>query len=425
MNSQDKLATGRLMACNKFKYFRSALMALVPKKSEGLGTFGVTDDGVLLWDPKMVDQWSVEEIAAVLIHEVSHLLRKHGSRRDRLKIDPMLWNRAADAEINDDLYDARLKLPSFKNADGSVDRPIVPQTHKPKLPTGLTAEEYVRLLEKEDKKNGGGKGKPGPGNPDPHAACGWCGSGAGRPLPGEGDAKGNSKGRSEVQLEQVRRSVAEDVRREAAKGQGRVAAGWVRWAEGTLKPAKVRWQDKLGRLTRAAVAYKAGAVDYKFTHPSRRQAGLGYGPGVPILPALRAPVPKIAVVQDTSGSMGTEELSAGLPEVDAILKGVGGSVTFIACDAAVHTMQPVRHWKELLKLMKGGGGTDFCPAFEALEKKRNDRPDVVVFITDGYGSFPTKPPPFKVIWLLTGRGGHMKPEEIEKHFGEAIELEPE
>lgn len=414
MNARDKLATGRLMACNKMRYFRSYIMALVPKETAGLGTFGVTDDGILLWDPKMAEQWSVEEIAAVLIHEVCHLLQKHSTRRDKLasrmgdKFSAEKWNNAADCEINDDLHDAKLKLPSFKTEDGKpAGEPYIPQ--KMKLPTGLTAEEYMNLLPDPPKGKGG----------KPHVGCGWCGSGAGRPLPNEQPSKGNSKGRSKAEMERAARGVAEAIREAAARGQGNVPAGWARWAEEMMKPPKVRWQDKLSRVTRGSLAYRPGAHDYHYTKPSRRQAGLGYGPGVPILPAMRAPQPKVAVVQDTSGSMGTAELSVGLPEVAAILKSVGGQVDFCACDAAVHVLQPVKHWRELLGLMKGGGGTDFRPAFKALEEKR-EKPSLIVFITDGQGTFPSHAPNgIKVVWLLCG--AHIGENAVP--FGEAVVLD--
>lgn len=418
MNAKDKLATGRLMACNKFRYFRTALMALVPKPVEGLGTFGVTDDGVLMWDPKMAQEWTVEEIAAVLIHEVSHLLRGHAKRRKRFEnaadFDAQKWNQAADYEINDDLYDAKLKLPVFKVNGVEVDKPCIPQLNK--LPTGLTAEEYLRLI-KDPPKQKGPPGAQGQGQ-KPHVGCGWCGGGAGRPLPGEPQAKAQSKGRSDVELERIKRTVAEEIRKEMHKSQGRVPGGWQRWAEEELTPPKVRWQDKLQRITRGSIAYRPGAVDYHYSKPSRRQPGLGWGVGVPILPALRAPQPKVAVVQDTSGSMSAEDLSACLPEVDAILKQTGSRVTFVACDAAVHELKQVRHWKELLPLMKGGGGTDFRPAFEALAAQR-ERPDVVVFATDGFGTFPEEAPPFKVVWLLTGN--HLEVERVP--FGEVVEID--
>jgi predicted metal-dependent peptidase len=441
MTPRDKLSTGRLIAANRFKYFRTALVSLVPKECPGLGTFGVTDTGVLLWDPATAAEWTPDEIAAVLVHEVSHLLRGHAARRKRHEggagYTDELWNKATDCEINDDLVDAKLKLPDFKLNGVVVDHPVLPQTYK--MPVGLTAEEYLTLLKKQQQKQkqkkpskgkkGEKEGKEGQdgdgcddkaGDGEPHVGCGWCGSGAGRPLPNEPKTSEGAKGRTQVEIERVKRTVAEEIRKTVAqKGQGSVPAGWARWADELMRPPKVRWQDKLARITRGSVAYRPGAVDYHYTRPSRRQAGIGYGPGRPILPALRAPVPKVAVVQDTSGSMGTAELSAGLPEVDAILRATGARVDFVACDAAVHVLKPVRHWRELLKLMVGGGGTDFTPAFDALTAKRGDRPDVCVFVTDGYGTFPAKPPPYKVIWLLCGAHADAK----SFPFGEVVELD--
>ena len=47
---------------------------------------------------------SVEENAALLIHEVSHLLRDHEARKKSAAVrNARLWNTAADCEINDDL----------------------------------------------------------------------------------------------------------------------------------------------------------------------------------------------------------------------------------------------------------------------------------------------------------------------------------
>lgn len=437
MNYKDKLATGRLMACNRFRYFRTAIMALVPRETPGLGTFGVTEDMIMLYDPKVVEEWTVEEIAAVIIHEVSHVLRGHAKRARRQETRAGFthgkWNKAADYEINDDLIDAKLKLPSFKKNGVVVDEPCIPQKAKPKpLPVGLTAEEYLNHIPDEPENGGsgahagaGGKGKgqgqsgQGQGK-DPHVGCGWCGGGAGHALPNEPQSKGKSQGRGDAEQERIKRTVAEEIRKAVAqKGQGTVPGGWVRWAENELKPPKVRWQDKLARVLRGSIQYRPGAVDYHYTKPSRRQAGLGWGPGKPILPAMRAPIPRVVFVQDTSGSMGSDELSAGLPEADAILKATGATLEFCACDADVHVLQKVRHWKELLPLMKGGGGTDFRPAFDAVLKKR-EKPDLIVFSTDGYGTFPTSAPACKVVWLVTG-ASHLPPDKFP--FGEVVEID--
>ena len=57
---------------------------------------------------------------------------------------------------------------------------------------------------------------------------------------------------------------------------------------------------------------------------------------------------------------------------------------------------------ELPDNIHGGGGTDFCPAFEWIST-RDQRPDLVVYFTDALGSFPDREPDCPVIWLVKGK----------------------
>jgi predicted metal-dependent peptidase len=110
----------------------------------------------------------------------------------------------------------------------------------------------------------------------------------------------------------------------------------------------------------------------------------------------------VAIAVDTSGSMGAAELTAALREANGVLSAIGADITYLACDADVHELIKVRDVKEMAKRLTGGGGTDFRPVFEALEKVR-PIPEVLIFITDGCGPAPPAPPPrTRVIWLLVG-----------------------
>ena len=407
---REKLATGRLIVREKAPYVTAALLGLVPVEVKGLGTIGVTSRGLLLWDPEAVAKWTVEETAAALFHEVWHVLRDHHGRCGAIAGDHKLFNIAGDAEINDDLRSGGWQLPM-------EDKIIYPE--RIGAEEGLTAEEYYRHLRDKQGEGGdgdeqgqgpgqGGKGE-GQGDAPGH---GWCGSGAGRALPNEPDGEGNGqdadgnpipKGRSPQDMERMRREVARSVQDMASNSQGNLPAGIQRWANATLTPAKVRWQDKLARICRSAVAWRAGAVDYKYERPSRRQYGLGSGIGFPVLPAMRAPVPQVMIAVDTSGSMGTSELEDALRETNGIMKATGAQVTFTACDAAVHELKSVRNWKEAAKLLTGGGGTSFCPVFTEALPRVKPRPDILIFFTDGCGDAPARPPVgVKVIWVLVG-----------------------
>jgi predicted metal-dependent peptidase len=79
-------------------------------------------------------------------------------------------------------------------------------------------------------------------------------------------------------------------------------------------------------------------------------------------------------------------------------------LTVIQADAAI---QQVQAWSEFdgtelppTMTMLGRGGTDFRPVFDWLAQQ-HDAATVVLYATDGMGSFPSKPPPWPVIWLLT------------------------
>ena len=66
-------------------------------------------------------------------------------------------------------------------------------------------------------------------------------------------------------------------------------------ADYALAPPVVPWQAVFARAARKAVAFKRGADTRRYDAPSRRQAGLGYGPGCAVLPRLRGIVPSVAV----------------------------------------------------------------------------------------------------------------------------------
>jgi predicted metal-dependent peptidase len=403
MNPRDKLAAGRLMAGEKMPYFRAALWAMIPHEARGLGTFGVTEAGVLLWDPEKATQWSVEEVAETLIHETGHLLRDHAKRCKQMGADPGRWNCAADAEINDDLKAAGM----LKQGEW-----VLPQSFGGE--DGKLAEEYYHLIRSQQQGKGGGKGKEGGKSegkgkdgsgfapPEkPQVGAGWCGSGAGRPVPGEPDTE-VTQGRSEADIARVRRQVAEEIRKETERGRGTVPAGWARWADAHLQPAVIPWQHKLARYARHAMAERAGMTDYSYKRPSRRQAGMGWGPGSPILPIMRGNKPDVLAVVDTSGSMGDAEMHEALVEVNGIMKGVGGEIRFMSCDAMVHATGQVSNIAQVRRLLKGGGGTDFRPVFSAALKMPK-KPSVLVFLTDGCGPAPAcAPPGISTIWVLIG-----------------------
>jgi predicted metal-dependent peptidase len=360
-----RLAAARLLAADRTPYFSAGLFALTPVASPGLGTFAVDRRWHLYVDPDVVDRWTVPQVAAVLVHELYHVLREHAERGAALGVGPenaRPWNVACDAEINDDLVALGLELPPT---------PVLPDTLGAKR--HQLAEAYYAGLPEVDVFTD-------------------CGSGAhGQPRAWERDAGGLEHADAVL----VRRQVAGDV--QTAKRQGRLPKGIERWADSVLEE-RVDWRRALAAEVRRAVSYVAGRVDYTYRRPSRRSAALS---GV-VLPSFARPVPSVAIVVDTSGSMDQRTLGRCLSEIDAIVTSIGLrtiGVPVLACDAAVHAVTRVVSAERAV--LVGGGGTDMGAGLAAAHALR-PRPEVVVVLTDGHTPWPDTPPSTRVVVALLG-----------------------
>jgi predicted metal-dependent peptidase len=394
-------AAGRVWAAHEAPYMASALLALAPVVIEleagdppmDLQAFPADRDWHLYVDPRVLAETSVGELGFWLLHQVSHLLREHAPRYPaeptagapagagplaaRTK-DSRRWNVAGDAEINDDLHTAQLELP---------DRAIHPTIFG--LPEGWTAEQYWDAL--------------APGG-DVEAGCGPaidaapdCGGGC------DGQPRGwdcGQPGLSAVDVRLLARTTARRIR-EHTRDRGDTPAGWQRWAEDVLEPS-VNWRRQLAAHVRRGAADVAGRVDFTYRRPSRRASAV---PDV-VLPTLRQPLPQVALVIDTSGSMSDAMLGQALGEVAGVLRSLGvarRNLRVIACDARAYRAQPVRDLGAIR--LEGGAGTDMGAGLDAAAALR-PRPDLIIVLTDGYTPWRSAPPDgIRVVVGLMDRGG--------------------
>ena len=377
----EGLAAARLWAATKFPYLATGVFGAQVIADRDSGTVSVDESWRMRADPEVTADWTPAQLGSVLIHHVCHLLRTHGERAQGTGVRPdeaADWIRAADAEINDDLVPAGLELPGH---------PVLPRDLRAE--DGLLAEQYFAGMRRHASRAAENQARSGQ----------WldCGSGAdGIRRPGEG--RRGEVGLPRWQADLLRRQVAQDV---IAHGQqpGTVPAGLLRWAEEVLSP-KVNWRAVLAAELRRAVAEVAGAVDYSYRRPSRRSAVAG----PVVLPALRRPVPEVAVVCDTSGSMTEDLLAMVLAEVEGLLRALGlaRQVRVLACDTAVAPAQRVSSARQVELI--GGGGTDMGAGIGAAAALR-PRPAVTVVLTDGYTPWPAAAPKgMRVVVGLLGDG---------------------
>ena len=283
--------------------------------------------------------------------------------------------------INDDLVAANVPLPGGALTPAALG-----------LPEGGIEEVYYAALSQQTHASTSLAAGSGTGG-------GGCGSGAGEAAAdwelAPDDPIAPAVGAADASI--TRRRVAEAVRDWAARRtRGELPGGWQRWADAALAGPTVPWRRVLASAVRRAIAHAAGCHDYAYCRPGRRRI-----PRI-VTPAMRRPLVAVAVVIDTSGSMGSAELDAALAEVKGVIRaaGVGAhALQVLACDAAVGAKTRVRRVEDVQ--LVGGGGTDMRVGIAAAEAGRPN-PDVVVVLTDGYTPWPDRPTRARLVAAIIG-----------------------
>ena len=354
-DTAQRLAKARLKALVKAPYYARLMHSLTYVSTPGIGTIGIDDRLRLYVDEVALNEWSNDELAVVLLHEVNHVLRGHSARCELVHADARRWNIAGDAEINDDLVEGGFVLPG---------EPVLPSSLG--LPDKQTAEYYYANME---------------GTSQPNDKM--CGSGAnGERQPWElGDDISVLPGMPKHRVRSARAAIAEDIRN--GKFRGSVPGNLGRWAE-TFGRAQVPWEQMLHNAVRRGVLRRMGQVDYTWARPNRRHFGKV------LLPSLRRPLCEISIIIDTSGSMSQTDLDAAYTESRGIAEqSSGGRVTLIACDSEAHVISEGRLPRSVA--LTGGGGTDMGAALELAARQRRS-PIVVIVLTDGDTPWPNQCP---------------------------------
>jgi predicted metal-dependent peptidase len=161
---------------------------------------------------------------------------------------------------------------------------------------------------------------------------------------------------------------------------------------GALEAARLDWRSYLWRFL--------VQTPTDFQHFDRRFVGSGL-----YLETLSSESVHVHVAVDTSGSIDGAELRAFAGEVQEILR----AYPHLRCDlyyADAELHGPYRLTPNtVLPPPIGGGGTDFRPFFGRIERTRDPwGATVVVYLTDGYGTFPTAAPGSPTLWVVSPGG---------------------
>jgi predicted metal-dependent peptidase len=174
----------------------------------------------------------------------------------------------------------------------------------------------------------------------------------------------------------------------------------------TLKSGQLNWRHYLWRyLVRTPIDFR----DFDRRFVGQRM----------YLETLEGETVSVAIAVDTSGSIQNRQIQAFLSEVQSILLAYPHlNCQLYYADAALHGPYPLTPYASLPPPV-GGGGTDFRPFFTKLTQESSPwGTTIAVYLTDGYGFFPSESPSFPVLWVVTpgGRDSSSFP------FGETVRL---
>lgn len=313
---------------------------------------------------------SPAERAAVLKHEVLHVVLRHIVRRGASRPDHTRWNIAADLVVNQ-LVGKPWKLP-----EGALLLSMFPG-----LPAGQTVERYYELL---------GRQADGPKAPAEHGDHAHWGE--------ADDVVGD------LMVDRLVAQAAERVGRGGVRGWGKLSGELVAAIEATFARRKPQldWR-RVVRLFGASS--RRTRIKATFRRPSVR-----YGE----LPGIRVKrLSRLAVALDTSGSIRDDDLASFFAEVHGLWR-AGAEVIVFECDASVQRVYPYRG--KLPTSVAGRGGTAFDPVFARLRADHHPW-DGCLYLTDGQGPVPAIAPPCPLLWVLTPDG-----ETAQLRFGRAIRL---
>jgi len=391
----ERILSGALIRLRMHSPFFAALALFARTEIREEIPTAATDGRNIYWNPRFLQSLTPREVLGVLLHEVLHAALLHTVRRGIR--DPLLWNIAADIVVNG-MIDAEVNRPGggphgmpsssspFALPSGAVRDPAL---------ASFSVEEVYELIQKDPKKR--------------ELADAWRDL-----LEGWGGAADLEGRRAELEAH-WRTAHAQAATLLRGAGRGSLPAELLRELS-MLEASRLDWRSHLWRfLVRTPV---------DFCHFDRRFFGRGL-----YLETLDGESVRVHVAIDTSGSIDDKILAQFLGEVQGILR----TYPHILCDlyyVDARAYGPYRLTADIdasaFPRPQGGGGTDFCPFFEAVrEASQSDDTGfgstgdaICVYLTDGFGSFPDPAPDYHTLWVVTAGGL-----DLEKFpFGETVRL---
>jgi len=330
------------------------------------------------------------ELRFLVLHECYHKLYRHLTTwRHLYDKNAQLANAACDYVINIKLTD--------DNNDGFAVMPKVGLLDAKYR--GMDSAQVYKLLEDDQQDSGDGEGE-GEGEGSGEGSGGGNGAPSGTNLD-DHDWEGAQDMTAE-ETKELARDIDEAIR-QGALAAGKLGSGGDRMFDEFLQ-TKIDWREVL----REFISTTCQGNDYStWRRPNRRFVSSGY-----YMPSgVSEQVGELVIAIDTSGSIGSRELSKFLGEVKGICDQVKPDVVRLlywdteVCADEKYVGTEVENLVQSTK-PAGGGGT-MVECVPEYMTQHGVKPQAVVVLTDGYlgGSWGTWACP--VLWCIVGNKGAM------------------
>ncbi|MBQ7457501.1 MAG: hypothetical protein IJS54_07860 [Desulfovibrio sp.] len=396
-----------------------------------------TNGKELGYNPAWVAFANEQTLAAALANALLHLALGHHVRRKNR--DRKRWNMACDYAVNALLEEVGFSLSEHFLLDprfaGMSAEAIF--AHLPALDDQAPKGGAKRALQSKERTHNEGAGStalpPRKDSParEPHSLAN-TNQGESKPLEGKHAARPSQKNASQQSsreqgvvgevrdhpalLDPEEMQAEEKAEEEAtislimamqrAFHEGDMPGSLQRILRERIAP-HMDWRELLQRFLEMHVK-----DDSTWTHPNRRYIHQGL-----YLPSRSEPtLENLCLAIDSSGSIDEQQLTRFLSELSAILAVYETSLIVITHDCVIQDVQTYTRTTLPDRLLpKGGGGTDYRPVGEWIERE-GLHPVCLLWFTDLECSHFPDPPDFPVLWICPK--GKQKPP-----FGEVAELD--
>ena len=418
MTTHEKILKARTLLMWEQPFFGTLALRLNLEEDNRFPTAAVNTK-TIFYNSMFIESLTMAETIGVLAHEVMHVALGHPWRQDWRVHTP--WNIATDYTINENLIKAGFKLPKGCLVDNSYNDLSAEEIYG-RLPAE-SEDDDASSDEQDDQTDDGDASKDsGTGSGDEDASdddddddnASGDDENASDDNDDEDDEDTSGDGASnddEDDVDEVDdpggcggvlKDDADDDDEDNSEAEWNVAVSQAaQVSKGTMNgDIKRQIEEHLNPSIDWAVLLRdfieqTAKTDYSWNRPNTSYLQRGI-----YMPTLYSEeLPEVCIVVDTSGSIDNLALAKFAKEASEILEAYNTTIRVIYSDDRVRG-EEVFATEDLPMEMnpKGGGCTDFRPAFEYIED--NDyQPACMIYFTDLYGAFPTLEPDYPTLWL--------------------------